>query len=66
MEEGNAELRVTPNVVISLRRITRQCCEQIGEAACELAMKRQKHLTIVHKANALRMATACFWISFQF
>jgi 3-isopropylmalate dehydrogenase len=60
MEEGNAELRVTPDVVISLRRITRQCCERIAEAACQLAMKRRRHLTIVHKANVLRMGDGMF------
>lgn len=60
MEEGNAELRVTPDVVISMRRITRQCCERIAEAACQLAMKRRRHLTIVHKANVLRMGDGMF------
>ena len=60
MEEGNGELRVTQDVVISLRRITRQCCERIAEAACQLAMKRRKRLTIVHKANVLRMGDGMF------
>ncbi|UFZ07020.1 isocitrate/isopropylmalate dehydrogenase family protein [Bradyrhizobium ontarionense] len=60
MEEGNAELRVTPDVVISMRRITRPCCERIAEVACQLAMKRRKHLTIVHKANVLRMGDGMF------
>ncbi len=60
MEEGNAELRVTPDVVISLRRITRQCCERIADVSCQLAMKRRKHLTIVHKANVLRMGDGMF------
>lgn len=60
MEEGNAELRVTPDVVISLRRITRDCCERIAVAACELAMTRRRHLTIVHKANVLRMGDGLF------
>jgi 3-isopropylmalate dehydrogenase len=60
MEEGNAELRVTPDVVVSLRRITRACCERIAVAACELAMTRRKHLTIVHKANVLRMGDGMF------
>ncbi|MGJ5181673.1 isocitrate/isopropylmalate dehydrogenase family protein [Bradyrhizobium oligotrophicum] len=60
MEEGNAELRVTPDVVISMRRITRQCCERIAEVACRLAMKRRRHLTIVHKANVLRMGDGMF------
>ncbi|CCE04694.1 3-isopropylmalate dehydrogenase [Bradyrhizobium sp. STM 3843] len=60
MEEGNAELKVTPDVVVSLRRITRQCCERIARVACELAMVRRKHLTIVHKANVLRMGDGLF------
>jgi 3-isopropylmalate dehydrogenase len=60
MEEGNAELRVTSDVVVSLRRITRACCERIAIAACELAMTRRKHLTIVHKANVLRMGDGMF------
>ncbi|WP_027526037.1 isocitrate/isopropylmalate dehydrogenase family protein [Bradyrhizobium sp. Ec3.3] len=60
MEEGNGELLVTPDVVISLRRITRSCCERIAHAACRLAMKRRKHLTIVHKANVLKIGDGMF------
>ena len=37
MEQGNSELLVTPDVAISLRRITRHCCERIAKAACQLA-----------------------------
>jgi 3-isopropylmalate dehydrogenase len=60
MEQGNGELLVTPDVVISLRRITRACCERIAHAACRLAMKRRKHLTIVHKANVLKLGDGMF------
>src|SRR6202030_4106951 len=60
MEQGNSELLVTPDVVISLRRITRHCCERIALAACRLAMKRRKHLTIVHKANVLKIGDGMF------
>src|SRR6201988_1907721 len=60
MEQGNAELLVTPDVVVSLRRITRYCCERIAHAACKLAMKRHKHLTIVHKANVLKIGDGMF------
>jgi 3-isopropylmalate dehydrogenase len=60
MEEGNSELKVTSDVVVSLRRITRGCCERIAVAACELAMQRRKHLTIVHKANVLRLGDGMF------
>ncbi|OAF12286.1 isocitrate/isopropylmalate dehydrogenase family protein [Bradyrhizobium neotropicale] len=60
MEQGNGEMLVTPDVVISLRRITRLCCERIAHAACRLAMKRRKHLTIVHKANVLKIGDGMF------
>ena len=60
MAQGNSELLVTPDVVISLRRITRVCCERIAHAACRLAMVRRRHLTIVHKANVLKIGDGMF------
>jgi len=51
---------VTPDVAISLRRITRACCERIALAACKLALRRRKHLTIVHKANVLKIGDGMF------
>src|ERR1700732_541442 len=60
MEQGHSELLVTPDVVVSLRRITRRCCERIAHAACKLAMKRRRHLTIVHKANVLKIGDGMF------
>src|SRR6202045_358468 len=60
MEQGNSELLVTADVVVSLRRITRTCCERIAQAACKLAMRRRKHLTIVHKANVLKIGDGMF------
>ncbi|HTH99088.1 MAG TPA: isocitrate/isopropylmalate family dehydrogenase [Stellaceae bacterium] len=60
MEQGSGELFVTKDVTLSLRRITRPCCERIAETACRLAMRRQKRLTIVHKANVLRVTDGMF------
>jgi 3-isopropylmalate dehydrogenase len=60
MAQGNSELLVTPDVVVSLRRITRHCCERIAHAACRLAMKRRKQLTVVHKANVLKLGDGMF------
>jgi 3-isopropylmalate dehydrogenase len=60
MEQGNGEILVTSDVVISLRRITRLCCERIAKAACQLAMRRNKHLTVVHKANVLKIGDGMF------
>lgn len=60
MEQGSGEILVTPDVAISLRRITRHCCERIAKSAFELAQQRNKRLTIVHKANVLKIADGMF------
>jgi 3-isopropylmalate dehydrogenase len=60
MEQGNGEILVTPDVAISMRRITRRCCERIAHSAFELAMQRSKHVSIVHKANVLKIGDGMF------
>jgi 3-isopropylmalate dehydrogenase len=60
MEAGSGEVLVTRDVAISLRRITRACSERIARAAFELAMTRRKHVTIVHKANVLKVTDGLF------
>ncbi len=60
VESGNSEMLITQDVVISLRRITRHCCERIAHSAFELAMSRNKHVTIVHKANVLKLGDGMF------
>ncbi len=60
MEEGNGEVMVTKDVAISLRRITRACSERIARAAFELARTRRKRVTIVHKANVLKVTDGLF------
>ena len=60
VESGNSEILVTPDVAISLRRITRECCERIARSAFQLAMQRRKHLTLVHKHNVLKITDGIF------
>jgi 3-isopropylmalate dehydrogenase len=60
VESGNSEILVTPDVAISLRRITRECCERIARSAFEIAMQRHKHLTLVHKHNVLKVTDGMF------
>ncbi|MFD0666088.1 isocitrate/isopropylmalate dehydrogenase family protein [Ramlibacter sp. MAHUQ-53] len=57
---GGSEMLITPDVVVSLRRITRECCERIARSAFELAMTRGRHVSIVHKANVLRLGDGMF------
>ena len=60
IESGSSEMLITPDVVISLRRITRLCCVRIARSAFELAMTRNKHVSIVHKANVLKIGDGMF------
>ncbi|MDW3681044.1 isocitrate/isopropylmalate family dehydrogenase [Cupriavidus sp. CV2] len=60
IESGSSEMLITPDVVVSLRRITRQCCERIARSAFELAMTRRKRVSIVHKANVLKIGDGMF------
>jgi 3-isopropylmalate dehydrogenase len=62
MEMGNGEILVTPDVAISLRRITRQCCERIARAGFELAMRRRRRVTLVHKANVLKIGDGMLFL----
>jgi len=60
IESGNSEMLITPEVSISLRRITRSCCERIARSAFELAATRRNHVTLVHKANVLKIGDGMF------
>lgn len=60
MEQGNGEILVTKDVAISMRRITRHCCARVAHSAFRLAMQRRKHVSIVHKANVLKIGDGMF------
>ena len=61
MAQGSGEILVTEDVAISMRRITRPCCERIAHAAFQLAMRRERRrVTIVHKANVLHVSDGMF------
>jgi 3-isopropylmalate dehydrogenase len=60
MQAGGGEILVTPDVVISLRRITRPACRRIARVAFELAERRRNKVTIVHKANVLKIGDGMF------
>jgi 3-isopropylmalate dehydrogenase len=60
VESGGSEMLITPDVVVSLRRITRHCCERIARSAFEMARRRRRHVTIVHKANVMKLGDGMF------
>ncbi len=54
------EFEVVPGVGIALRLVTRETSERIARFAFNLALKRKKHVTYVHKANILRLTDGIF------
>ena len=50
---------------VAIRLITRDGCERIARFAFNLAMKRKKHLTYVHKGNILKITDGIFKDSVQ-
>ena len=60
MARGNAEMLVTEDVVVSLRKVTRAACLRIAEQAFRLARTRRKRVTAVHKANVLKIGDGLF------
>ncbi len=51
MFAGSGEFMPTPDVALSLRKITVHACERIARRAFELARRRRRLVTAVHKAN---------------
>ena len=60
MFKGSGEFMPTPDVVISMRKLTAHGCERIARAAFELAMKRRKKVTAIHKANNFILSDGFF------
>ena len=57
---GTGEFMPTPDVAIMHGIITRAATERIAHAAFQLAQSRSRQLTIVHKANVLKLTTGLF------
>jgi 3-isopropylmalate dehydrogenase len=57
---GTGEFMPSPDVAIAMGIITRLAVERIAREAFELALRRRRKVTIVHKANVLRMTTGMF------
>jgi isocitrate/isopropylmalate dehydrogenase len=60
MAFGNAEFMPTTDTALAIRRITRQASERIARVACQMAMTRRKHVTVVHKSNVLKLTCGLF------
>ncbi|MEH7492101.1 isocitrate/isopropylmalate dehydrogenase family protein [Neobacillus niacini] len=60
MYVGTGEWQITPDVVVSTGVFTRKAVERIAHAAFKMAMQRRKKVTIVHKANVIKLGTGLF------
>lgn len=60
MYKGTGEFMPTPDMAMSVRKITAFCCERIARRAFELAMRRRKKVTAVHKANNMILCDGLF------
>jgi isocitrate/isopropylmalate dehydrogenase len=60
MHKGPGEFMPTPDVAVAVRKITRDGSERIVEAAFSLAARRRRKVTVVHKANVLRLSDGFF------
>ena len=60
MTRGWAELMPSPDMALSFRKITRHCSDRIARRAFELAMKRRKKVTAIHKSNSFHMTDGLF------
>ncbi len=60
MALGWGEMMPTPDIALSVRKITRHASERIARRAFELAMKRRRKVTAIHKANSFHMTDGLF------
>lgn len=60
MVKGSGEFMATEDHAFAIRKITREGSERVARIAAELAMSRRKHLTMVHKANVLKLSDGLF------
>ena len=60
MFAGVGEFMPTPDIAISLRKITRQGSARIAETAFQLARQRRGKVTVMHKGNVLNLTDGLF------
>ncbi|MEM5433298.1 Homoisocitrate dehydrogenase [Cupriavidus taiwanensis] len=60
MSKGWGEVMPSPDMALSIRKITAHCSERIARRSFELAMQRNKKVTAIHKANSFHMTDGLF------
>ncbi len=57
---GLGEVMPTPDIALSIRKITAHCSERIARRAFALAMKRRKKVSAVHKVSCFKLTDGLF------
>ncbi|MEH2039137.1 isocitrate/isopropylmalate dehydrogenase family protein [Nostoc sp.] len=57
---GCGEFMPTEDVALAVRKISASASKRIAETAFELALNRKKKVTVVHKANSLKLSDGLF------
>jgi len=60
MFQGIAEFMPDPDMALAVRKITAKASNRIARTAFELASKRRRKVTAVHKVNVLKVTEALF------
>ncbi len=60
MYMGPGEFMPDPDSAFSIRKVTAAASRRVARAACELAAARSGRLTVVHKANVLKLTDGLF------
>ncbi len=60
MFQGSGEFMPTEDVALAVRKITRKGSRRIARAAFDLAQRRRNKVTVVHKANVLKVTDSLF------
>jgi 3-isopropylmalate dehydrogenase len=60
MFQGTGEFMPDPDMALSVRKITARASNRIARTAFELARKRRKKVTAVHKVNVIKVSEALF------
>ena len=60
MHLGPGEFMPTPDLALSVRKISAHACRRIAQAAFRLARSRRRKVTAVHKANVLKVTEGLF------
>jgi 3-isopropylmalate dehydrogenase len=60
MHQGSGEFMPTPDLALSLRKVSAHASRRIARTAFRLARRRRRKVTAVHKANVLKMTEGLF------